>query len=125
LKVERRRFKRHIIQENGFEVLSRELNISGHLQDISQGGLSYQYIPVDGGGSTSEVIGILGKKPDRFRLAWINCDRIYDIAELAAGKTFTGAETRLRGLEYIGLTEEQTQKLELLMEKLFFKSVNR
>jgi hypothetical protein len=105
-----------MVQDNGFEVLSLELKIRGKLRDISKGGMSYQYTPPDGAGSTSEVIDILGKKPDRFLLAGMNCDRIYDIAELAADRTFTGAEIRLRGLEYLGLTEEQTQKLDVLMK---------
>ncbi len=118
MEVERRRFKRHVVQENGFEVLSRELKINGKLKDISMGGLSNQYTPIDGGGAKSEVVDILGKGPDRFFLSGLACKRVYDITELAADRTFTGTEIRLRGLEYFGLTEEQKQKLELLLDKL-------
>ncbi len=106
-----------MIQENGLEVLSRELKITGKLKDISEGGLSYQYTPIDGGGAGSEVIDILDKDPDRFFLAGLACKRVYEITELAADRTFTGAEIRLRGLEYVGLTDEQERKLEFLLKK--------
>ena len=124
MEIERRRRKRHVVQKDGFEVFSAELEISGKLKDISEGGLSYQYTPINGGGGGSEVVDILGQGPDRFFLPGLVCKRIYETSELAADRTFTGAEIRLRGLEYVGLTEEQTQKLEDLLEKLFFKSVN-
>jgi hypothetical protein len=125
LKVERRRFKRHIVPENGFEVSSRELKINGKLKDISKGGLSYQYTPINGGDSRSEVVDILVEGTDRFFLPGLACNRIYNITELAADRTFTGAEIRIRGLEYVGLTEEQTRKIESLIEKVFFKTTNR
>jgi hypothetical protein len=115
LKLEQRRFKRHVVQENGFEVLSREFKINGKLRDISEGGLSYQYTPFDRAGSESEVVDILGTGPDRFLLPGLDCKRAYDITELATGHTFSGTEIRLRGLEYTGLTEEQKQKLAVLM----------
>jgi len=124
LRVERRRFTRVVAEAKGLQVLSRELKITGKLKDISEGGLSYHYTPIDGGEAPSEEIDILGKGPDRFFLPGLVCNRIYDITELAADRTFTGAKIRLRGLEFPGVTEEQKQKLELLLEKLFFKTAN-
>ena len=117
MEIERRQFKRHVVQEHGFEVFSAELEITGNLKDISEGGFAYQYTPINGGGGSSEVVDILGKGPDRLFLAGLVCKRIYDITELAADRTFTGAEIRLRGLEYVELTEEQKRKLEVLIKK--------
>jgi hypothetical protein len=125
LKVERRRFKRHIIQENGFEVLSRELRIKGKLKDISRGGLAYQCPPPDGAEVESETVDILGKGSDPFYLPGLSCKRVYEIAELAADRTFTGAEIRLRGLEYVRLTDEQKRDLGFFLTNFNVKSYGK
>jgi len=117
LEVEPRRFKRYIVEENKYEVFSRELGITGKLKDISEGGLAYQYIPDDGGGSLSEVVDILGKNLERLYLPGLICKRVYDIAELAADLTFTGTKIRIRGLEFTGLSEKQKRKIEVMLEK--------
>ena len=111
MEVEQRRFKRYVVEENKYEVFSRELGITGNLKDISEGGLAYQYVPDDGEGFKSEVIDILGKNLERFYLHGLVCMRIYDITELAMDRAFTGAEIRLRGLEFTGLSEKQRQKV--------------
>jgi len=106
-----------VVLENGFEVISRELKITGKLKDISDGGLSYQYTPIVGVGGDSEVVDILGKGSDRFFLSGLFCKRVYDITELAADRTFTGADIRLRGLEFTGLSDKQKQKVAELIAK--------
>jgi hypothetical protein len=117
LEVEQRQFKRYVVLENEYEVFSRELGIIGNLKDISEGGLAYQYVPIDGGGSLSEVIDILGKAPDRTYLQGLVCKRIYDILEFAADRTFKGMEIRLRGLEFNGLSDKQRHKVAELIGK--------
>ena len=117
MEVEQRRFKRYVVQENKYEVFSRELGITGNLKDISEGGLAYHYVPIDGGGSLSEVIDILGKNLERFYLQGLICERIYDVTELAADRTFTGIKIRLKGLEFTGLSERQRQKVVKLIGK--------
>ena len=118
MEIERRRFKRYVVAENGYEVFSREIKLNGKLKDISEGGLSYQYTPIIGGGSTSEAIDVLDKGLDSFCLTGLNCERIYDITDLATNRSFKGTEIRLRGLEYVILSEEQKQKLESLLDKM-------
>ena len=117
MQVERRQFKRYVIEENGFEVFSRKLGTMGKLKDISKGGLAYQYVPVDADVITSEVIDILGKNLERFFLQGLICERIYDISELATDRAFTGAQIRLRGLEFTELSEKQQQKVGDLIGK--------
>ena len=115
LEIERRKFTRYVVQENGFDVLSRELKVVGKLKNISRGGLAYQYTPPDGAEAESEIVDILGKGPDPFYLQGLDCKTVYDISELAADQTFTGAEIRVRGLQYIKLTENQKRKLDFLL----------
>ena len=117
MQIERRQFERYVVEENGFEVFSRKLGTMGKLKDISKGGLAYQYVPVDGDVTTSELIDILGKNLERFYLQGLVCERIYDITELAADRTFTGTPIRLRGLEFTGLSEKQRQKVAGLIGK--------
>ena len=117
MEVEQRRFKRYVVEEDKYEVFSRELGITGILRDISERGLAYQYVPIDGGGSTSEIIDILGKNLERLYLPGLVCRRIYDITELATAQTFTGTQIRLRGLEFNGLTEKQQKKVAELVRK--------
>ncbi len=114
MEIERRKFARYIVQENGFEVLSRDLKVVGKLKNISRGGLAYQYTPADGKEIEPEIVDILGKSPDPFYLQGLVCQTVYDISELAADQTFTGAEIRVTGLQYIKLTENQERKLDFL-----------
>jgi hypothetical protein len=104
-----------MVQENGLEVSRRQLGVVGTLKNISRGGLAYQYTPANGEDIEAEIVDILGRGPDPFYLSGLACRTIYDISQLAEGKTFTGAKIRVRGLEYIVLTEKQKQKLDLLL----------
>jgi len=116
LENERRRFKRWTVGKNEFEVFSRNLGIHGSLKDISTGGLAYQYSPLNANNSDAEVIDILGKHPEKFILHELDCRKVYDIAELSADQTFTGASLRLKGLAFTDLTENQLQALETFLE---------
>jgi PilZ domain len=111
LQVERRRFKRYVVHENGFEVFSRQLKIQGKLKDISEGGLAYQYTPFNGEATLSEVIDVLSLGPERLYMQGLVCKRIYDIVVLSEDRGFRGIKTRLRGLEFDGLSEKQRQKV--------------
>ena len=111
MQVERRRFKRFVVNENGFEVFSRQLGIQGTLKDISQGGLSYQYMPFNGEQTLSEVIDVLSTGPERLYIQGLFCKRIYDLVVLSEDRGFRGTKTRLRGLEFDGLSEKQKKKV--------------
>jgi hypothetical protein len=124
LELERRKFTRYLVQENGFEVLSRDLKVVGKLKNISRGGLAYQYTPPDWAEAEAETVDILERDPDRFYLPGITCRMIYDISELAEEHTFTGAQIRVKGLQYIRLTEKQKRKLEFLLDNLLMGPPN-
>ena len=116
MSVEQRRFTRYAVKEDGLDVLSRDLKVVGKLKNISRGGVAYQYTPVNGTKPDSEMIDILGKVPDRFSLVGLDCRAVYDIATLNEDRTFTGSASRLRGLQFKGLTEEQEERLAFLLE---------
>jgi hypothetical protein len=118
---EQRRFRRYAVKEDGFDVLSRDLKVVGKLKNISRGGVAYQYTPVNGTKPDSEMIDILGKVPDRFSLLGLDCRTVYDIATLNEDRTFTGSASRLRGLQFKGLTVEQEERLGLLLQKYAIK----
>jgi hypothetical protein len=114
--VEHRRFTRHVLKEDGLQVLSRDLKVVGKLKNISRGGVAYQYRPFNGTKADSEMIDILGKVPDRFSLVGLDCRTVYDIATLNEGRTFTGSSSRLRGLQFKELSEQQEERLTFLLE---------
>jgi len=114
--AERRQHPRYGVREGELEVFSHDSKIMGKLNNISQGGLAFQYSPVEGCKAESATIDIMAKSPDPFFLPSVACRTIYDIIMLAEDRTFTGAATRLTGVQFFKLDEEQEQKL-----KLFFK----
>jgi hypothetical protein len=120
--VEQRRFQRYALKEDGLDVLSRDRKVVGKLKNISRGGVAYQYTHVNGAKADSEIIDILGKAPDRFSLLGLDCRTVYDIATLNEGRTFTGSSSRLRGVQFKGLTEEQKERLEFLLENYVIRA---
>jgi hypothetical protein len=51
----------------------------------------------------SDTIDIMATGPARFYLSGLVCRMIYDISVLDEDQTFTGAETRLCGHEFISM----------------------
>ena len=117
LKAERRRHPRYRVREGDFEVFSRDSNIMGRLDNISRGGLAFQYSPVDEQHAESATIDIMAKSPDPFFLPSFACRTTYDIRVLAEDRTFTGAEIRLSGVQFFELNKEQAEKLTLFIKK--------
>jgi len=115
--AERREHPRYRIPEGDFEVFSRDASITGKLNNISMGGLAFQYAPVEGRRAESETIDIMAKSPDPFFLPSVACKTRYDISVLAEAQTFTGAAIRLTGVQFFQLDEEQAQKLALFIKK--------
>lgn len=122
MSIEQRRFTRYAVKEDGLEVMSRELKVVGKLKNISRGGVAYQYATVNGTKPDFEVIDILGKVPDRFSLVGLECRAVYDIATLNEDRTFTGSPSRLRGLQFKGLTAEQEERLAFLLENYVIRA---
>jgi len=115
--AERRQHPRYPVREGEFEVFSRDSNIAGKLDNISRGGLAFHYSPVEGRRAEPETIDIMARNSDPFFLPSVACRTRYDISTLAEDWTFTGAATRLTGVQFFKLDEEQEQKLTLFIKK--------
>jgi hypothetical protein len=124
MKADRRRFTRYIAPKDGFHVFSHDYKIIGRLKDISKGGLAFQYKTIKGEKTESNMINISAASPHRFYLFDIVCSTIYDIYDLEENQIFTGVERRRRGIQYVRLTENQQDKLELLLKNYFQPSDN-
>lgn len=108
MEAERRQYRRHSVRDDGFEIFSRETKIIGKLENISRTGLAFHYAPVRGEKAEFDHIDIMATGPARFYLSGLVCRRIYDISALDEDQTYTGVETRVCGLEFIG-TENNHQ----------------
>ena len=117
VKAEQRQHPRYGIRKAEFHVFSHGTQISGRMVNISRGGLAFAFVPGPEKKADCRAVDILGPDPDRFYLAGIACRRIYDIGVLAEGRNFTGVETRLRGVQFTHLTDDQTRKLTDLIDR--------
>jgi hypothetical protein len=103
LEAERRQHRRHSVRDDRFEIFSRETKIIGKLENISKTGLAFHYALINGEKAEFDTIDIMTTGPARFFLSGLVCRRIYDISAQDEDQTFTGTESRLRGLEFINL----------------------
>lgn len=119
--TERREFTRYVMKEDEIQVFSLDPKISGRLNDISSGGLSFQYTPIKEKKLETNSINILTKVHifEKLNLLGIACQIIYDIASLEEGGSFTGAERRQCGIKFLGLEENQLDQLEEILKKFY------
>lgn len=116
MKDERRKFTRYLFQDCKHQVFSHGQKIVGRLKDISKGGLAFQYTPIEDEKLDSKSINITAKSTHRFDLFDIACRITYDVFALEEARSFTGTERRQSGIKFVGLTENQQNKLELLLK---------
>lgn len=107
MEAERRRHPRQHVRDSGIEIFSPETQIIGKLRNISQSGLAFRYTPMGGQKAKPERIDMMATGPAQFYLSGLVCRRIYDISELDEDQTFTGAEGRLCGIEFVKTKSEQ------------------
>ena len=107
LEAERRRHPRQSVRDDGIEIFSPETQIIGKLRNISQNGLAFHYTPMSGQKAKPDTIDIMASGPARFYLSGIICRKVYDISALDENQTFTGAESRLCGIEFVSAEKEQ------------------
>ena len=107
MEAERRRHPRQSVRDDGIEIFSPETNIIGKLKNISQNGLAFHYTPMSDQKAKPVTIDIMATGPARFYLSGLVCRMIYDISALDEDQTFTGAECRLCGIEFVRAETEQ------------------
>ena len=101
MEAERRQHRRYSVRNDGIEIFSREAKLAGKLENISKSGLAFCYTPVGDEKAESDTIDVMATGPARFYLSGLVCRKVYDISDLAEDQNFTGAETRLCGLEFV------------------------
>jgi hypothetical protein len=106
LEAEKRKRPRHSVRDEGIEIFNRETKITGKLENISKKGLAFRYTPLRGEKAESSTIDIMATGPAQFYLSGLVCRKIYDISALDEDQTFTGAETRLCGLEFVSIEND-------------------
>ncbi len=121
MKTEQRQHPRYSIRDTEFYVFSHRTQITGRLVNIGEGGLAFEFAPGTLKPTECGAIDILGPGADRFYLSAIPCRGIYDIGVLSEGESFSGNETRLCGLQFNDLTDEQTRKLTDLIDRYGFE----
>jgi hypothetical protein len=114
--AERRYFSRCNIEQGDFYVLSHEDGIIGRLRNIGPKGAAYQYTPLSGQAAKENRINITVTDPNSNPILDIACRKVYDVAELTVDGKFSGSETRLCGVEFVHLSEDQEDKLYVLLE---------
>jgi hypothetical protein len=123
VKADQRQHPRYRIRDVEFDVFSHGIRTTGKLVNISQGGLAFQFTPGPGKTAKCRAIDIMGRELDRIYLPAIAVRMRYDISVLAEDQSFSGAETRLRGVQFVDLTAEQTQKLTDLIDRYGIKLI--
>ena len=114
--IEKRRYQRYSVPDLKIQVFCLSAKIIGKLVNICKEGLSFQFNPKPDDKIECSEVKIMAIGSTRFHLPAISCKTVYDISVLAENQTFTGSETRLRGVQFSRLTREQNQKLSLLLE---------
>jgi len=87
------------------------------LIDISLTGMAVHYTPAGPGLPDSAVCDLIAASAESALPRSLACLTVYDIAELAEGRSFRGSVTRRRGFRFSRLKEEQKHEVELLISR--------
>jgi len=120
--MERRKDQRFLIKERAIAVLevgSRFTKL-GRVVDVSQGGLAFDYVPmetassdamtVDGAGTEPVVLNILSEE-GAMALKGVMIQTISDRPLSGDGVSFSAVRTRRCGIQFRSLTDEQRLQL--------------
>jgi len=116
---DRRRDRRYTIDSDKIKVSVLLSQKTYSIKDIGAGGLAIEYNPVTDEFFESETTDIIATDCDRFCLPRIVCKTVYDIPTVMLGRSFSGGVMRIRGLKFVELTNEQEDKLDILLKRCF------
>ena len=109
---ERRKFTRVSVPVEEFFVYCHKTHRITVVKDISMGGLKIECNPTAESRPDAMTIDVYALPQGRFHVAGIPCRVVYDIANLAENGTFSGSNSRISGVQFEKLTDEQKNKLE-------------
>ena len=85
------------------------------IKNIGENGLALDYQPIENNPFRSDSIDIISHGCYGLHISNISCQTVYDIGRLMENQSFSGGELRTRGLRFVDLTNEQKERLGLLM----------
>jgi len=112
---ERREFVRYLIKPYTIFLYSNYSPVKGWVKDISKGGMSFEYTPLEECEPESEISVILTGETLPFYLPDIRCKTIYNIKVDKNDRSFKGTVKQRCGVQYEKLDPEMQEKLDFLL----------
>ena len=117
LMSERRKSERFLAQDKAFAVLRPDFNRLGKIKDISEGGLSFEYVAYQEEEQDASEMDIFLSEGG-FHLSKMPCRIVYNIRMREEYQTSAARIQRRRcGLHFGQLTEEQASQLDFFLKK--------
>lgn len=116
--MERRKSTRYPLWEYRYEVYDNDHNAIGWIIDISDGGLSFEYISADVDMGKNGVISIFPKQGNGSYLPDIKCKRVYDIKVEDEDIYHIPVEFRRCGVKLLALLGEKKKKFKSIVEDI-------
>ncbi len=116
--MERRKSTRYPLWEYLYEIYDNDNNAIGWITDISDGGLSFEYIPADIEIGKNSIICIFPKQGNGSYLAGIKCKRVYDIKIEDEEIYQIPVEFRRCGVKLFALLGEKKKKFRSIVEEI-------
>ncbi|WP_167527925.1 PilZ domain-containing protein [Desulfosarcina alkanivorans] len=111
---EKRKFKRFNVPGGKVFLFNHFSAKVGWIKDLSEGGVSFEFLYKEGAVVDPEVIDLFSYEYDRYYLSGLPCRKIFEIdGEERKG----GRKTRCCGLAFKTLNEHQRDQLDLLLNK--------
>lgn len=115
MNIEHRKFVRHQIHPRKIFLYSNYSPVKGWVKDISKGGMSFEYTPLEECEPKSEISVILTGETLPFYLPDVHCKTIYNIKVDKNDRPYNGTIKRRFGVQYDKLDSEMQEKLDFLL----------
>ncbi len=125
MKAEKRKTARFFLKEGAFAATENGLPKVGKVKDISQGGLSFEYLYDSETDSDAKLVDIwmLGAK---YALRDVPCKKVYDIRSASDYENYPFASTIMNrcGLQFGTLSTDQSAKLSSFIREQTISSMS-
>lgn len=114
MKNERRKYIRYVFKSKELHVYIHGCDVVEKIQNISMGGLAFEYPAAKTEGLPISLIDIYWNFEESTYLSMIPCEVVYDNATLPEGATFRGKFMRRCGLKYKSISKAHQECLKTL-----------
>lgn len=123
---ERRRQKRFKVQDPVFAVLRPEFKVVGKIQDISKGGVSFEYVALESPARTASTtqtdsgpeLDIFMREPELY-MSQIPCTIVYDIPVVGyVGHSQDSIVMKRCGVQFRDLSPKQSERVKSFISAL-------